>query len=535
MSEIRRYTTVVLGTILLPFVLAAGQTAHAATPKTQTLRLYTWADTYSNTAHASMAYGKTRDIRVGNFGHANQVAFVRFSVPASAVNRVVSAKLLLTRTGHHLPGTTITVARAGNNWTEGRLTKKSSPAIARTYSGTWVNQSTNTVSINVTGAIKGQRTVALALRSWVHNDAAIFRSREAGSGIPTLELTLKANTPAAIPLKVPAPKPAPTPPVTRPPVTPPTASGCVTSSLLVPSCNVWFGDTPQAYTHTCFPLSKCLAIDEGFTARKFDIVHMYKVNGALFPNAGEIALANQGRTLSINWKPATDMTWADVAAGKADSRIDAEAAYLQAHFDRKFFLTIYHEPEDNVIATPGSGMTVADYVAMYRHTIKRLRADGSNTFISVMNYMGYYRWDSMRDALYPGDDVVDWIAWDPYMYNPSNQPGYDFAALVNTAHGSQPGMYDWATTQHPGKPLMLAEYGAFDQGLSGAPLGPSQFYPTITAQLPKFPALRALIHFTMNPVDVAAGQGTSPTETSAGLAAWRAVAQNPMFDVSGSP
>ena len=234
--------------------------------------------------------------------------------------------------------------------------------------------------------------------------------------------------------------------------------------------------------------------------------------------------------LSANWKPATDMTWAAVAAGQADGRIDAEAAYLKAKFNRPFFLSIYHEPEDNVNATPGSGMTTADYVAMYRHTVARLRADGATKFVTVMNYMGYYRWDSMRDALYPGDDVVDWIAWDPYMHSPGATAGHDFAALINTAHGTSPGFYDWATTQHPGTPLMIGEYGVYDENIATNPTGPAQFYASIATELPRFPALKALDHFTMDPKDVAAGNGTSPTETIAGLAAWKVLAESPVFN-----
>jgi hypothetical protein len=302
------------------------------------------------------------------------------------------------------------------------------------------------------------------------------------------------------------------------------------SAKLVSSCQVWFGDTPQAYTHTLLKASQSLAVDEAFTGRKFDILHQYKVNGALFPNADEIALADQGRILSETWKPATDMTWAQVAAGQADSRIDAEAAYLKTNFNEPFFLSIYHEPEDNVVPTAGSGMTVADYVAMYRHTILRLRADGATMFTTVMNYMGYYRWDSMRDALYPGDDVVDWIAYDPYMYGPGNTAGHDFASMVNTAHGTSPGFYDWATTTHPAKPLMIAEYGAFDNTLSANPQGPAQFYSTIASQLPKFPALKAVDYFTMDPSDVGAGNATTPVETADGLAAWKRVAQSSIFN-----
>ena len=46
-----------------------------------------------------------------------------------------------------------------------------------------------------------------------------------------------------------------------------------------------------------------------------------------------------------------------------------------------------------------------------------------------------------------------------HLHTPATSRASDFAALVNTAHGSSPGFYDWATKTHPGKPLMLAEWG----------------------------------------------------------------------------
>ena len=61
------------------------------------------------------------------------------------------------------------------------------------------------------------------------------------------------------------------------------------------------------------------------------------------------------RVLLENWKPATDMTWAQVAAGAADSRIDAEANYIKTSFPYPFFLAVWHEPENDVIATPAPG------------------------------------------------------------------------------------------------------------------------------------------------------------------------------------
>jgi beta-mannanase len=218
------------------------------------------------------------------------------------------------------------------------------------------------------------------------------------------------------------------------------------------------------------------------------------------------------------------MSWAAVAAGRADARIDREADYLKANWDRPFFLTIYHEPEDNVVQTAGSGMTAEDYRAMYRHVALRLRADGVTNAVTVMNYMGYYGYaaQSWWGDLYPGDDVVDWIAWDPYAHSQDfGTMGDDFAALLNKRGGTTfPGFYTWATTSHPGKPLMLAEWGVFERttDLASKP----QFFDTIPRQLASFPWVKAMVYFDS---PNAPRGDTRIDSTSESLTAFRSLSQ----------
>ena len=81
--------------------------------------------------------------------------------------------------------------------------------------------------------------------------------------------------------------------------------------------------------------------------------------------------------------------------------------------------------------------------------------------------MNYEKWNntSWWGDLYPGDDVIDWIGVDSYL---NAQPGGfhngDFTYLMNRTTGKSkfPGFYTWATTKHPGKPIMVAEWGVYD-------------------------------------------------------------------------
>jgi hypothetical protein len=79
-------------------------------------------------------------------------------------------------------------------------------------------------------------------------------------------------------------------------------------------------------------------------------------------------------------------------------------------------------------------------------------------------------------------------------------------------------MYDWATHAHPGKPLMLAEWGADG---SRHPDLKAAFFRSVTAELPKRPALKALIYFD--------SPGTRVDSSPESVAGFRAMVGNRYF------
>ena len=294
------------------------------------------------------------------------------------------------------------------------------------------------------------------------------------------------------------------------------------SALLVPSCGLLWGVAPGAYTTT--PHQDALATFEQKVGRSMDIYHQYHTNDQLFPTADERAVAenpSNPHLLLLNWKPATDMTWADVADGRADSRIDREADYIKSTFPHRFFLTIWHEPENDVNPVAGSGMTATDFKDMFRHVVLRMRADGASEPVFVVNYMSYphFSVQSWWKDMYPGDDVVDWLAVDAY--NSGQPTGFnsgDFSQLMNRPKDSWPGFYNWATANHPNKPIMLAEWGVFDN--SSDPNIKAPFYNSVKAQLSNYPDLKAMVYFDspMSPKG-----GTSFDSTPTDLTAFRSL------------
>jgi beta-mannanase len=294
-------------------------------------------------------------------------------------------------------------------------------------------------------------------------------------------------------LYFPAP-PAPTPP--------PLASQCALSAKLVPSCAALFGSTVSTTG------SERTALDsvnrqETELNHGLDLLHVYHSGTGDWPTADEVsALADTKypRYLFANWKPENGSTWAQVAAGAQDSAIDTVASRIKTRLGgRKFFLAVHHEPE-NELGGAGSGMTPADYQAMFRHVVLRLRADGLSNLVSVWDMMGWYRhgenglYGSGSNGLYPGDDVVDWIAYDPYATNA--EPLATFAN--NTASGSSfPGFYTWATQTHPGKPLMLAEFAI----LGNSSQARADSFNQVMHQVRALPAIKAFVYWNSRPND----------------------------------
>jgi beta-mannanase len=297
-------------------------------------------------------------------------------------------------------------------------------------------------------------------------------------------------------------------PDTGPPAPGDCGPGTVTfSSALVPSCGVMWGAVANAFgNRPDWPVQGPDSHRRYETAigRTFGIYSHYYSAESRFPRPDEIALTREAgnpRVLYANWKIASGMTFADVAAGRADTLIDAQAAHLKANYPEKLFVSIQSEMEWQVNPTPGSGRTAADYARMYRHVVDRMRAKGVRNIIWVISYGGYAKWATKPwfPELYPGDAYVDWISWHPYATAwPVVQ---DFAGLVNSTYGSTdpayPGMYRYLTRRHPGKPLMLGEFGIFhDPRNAGSLLSrKAAFYTSVKNQLAAFPAIKAIINF----------------------------------------
>lgn len=484
---------------------------------TATVQIRAAADAYVARNQPRSNFGRAMTLIASNSPAWGKISYLRFNIAALPKgSALVSASLLLTRDSRHLSGR-IAVDSVSSRWTETGVTRTAAPATSRHLATVVTSPTANTVSTDVLSAVRGHSSIDLAVSSSLTTSSVRFGSRESSTP-PVLRLTLRGGDGTGGP-------------TAKPPGGAPSQAKCSVSAKLVPSCGRWWGVAPRAFT--TIPHAQALAQTEQYAARAYDIFHSYHRDSEQFPTATERAIAlapGHERLLLLNWKPATDMTWADVAAGRADQRLKAEAAYIHATFPHPFFLNVWHEPENDVSARAGSGMTAADYAAMYRHVVLTLRHNGADRIVTVMNYMGYVPWASSSwfSQLWPGDDVVDWIGLDPY--GSADSGGYrahDFPTLVNRKGGSFAGYYTWATTTHPTKPVMIAEWGVYESAKS--PGGKASFYRTVGQQISHYPQIKALVYFDMPVPPDTKGGNTSPESSDSSLAAYRSLGHDPAF------
>ena len=304
------------------------------------------------------------------------------------------------------------------------------------------------------------------------------------------------------------------------------------SALLVPTCGTLFGSTINTKGSERSSLDS-IARQEAQLGRPLDIVHTYYAGAQSWPYANETALVtdrSRQRYLFANWKPENGSTWAQVAAGRQDALIDAAAARIKQRLQgRPFFLAIHHEPENDLNAGI-PGMRASDYQAMFRHVVQRLRADGAK-FVSVWVMMSWHThgerglYSSAPTGFYPGDDVVDWIGADPYLFN-----GATLKSVIDqTASRGWPGFYTWATRDHRDKPIMLAEVGV------SAPTTTQRAAAlrALPAQVAALPAIKAVVAFNHG-VDKNARYDYSLDTNPTVLSAARAAFSSPPFVRIGS-
>jgi hypothetical protein len=276
---------------------------------------------------------------------------------------------------------------------------------------------------------------------------------------------------------------------------------CTVDDMLVNSCRPWFGASSNRYPEILGTQLNQFLYFEQRTGRQMDIAHTYHPPGDNALTETDHHFATRADTyLMTNWALARDWASAAGADEAVNAQIDEMAASIKTLGDKKIFLTLSHEPEDNTTAAPGctasqvkdtaSSGTSEDYRAMWANVRARFDAAGVANVVWVMNYMGSEGWDCMVDDLYPGDDLVDWIVFNAYQHG--DRTKVDFASRVG-------GFYDLLTARsgqrhdYLSKPWGIVEWGIHNSSQDNAKLYYAQAKEAVESGA--FPKLRYYLVF----------------------------------------
>ena len=410
------------------------------------------------------------------------------------------------------------------------LSADTAPPYGRVWDAVTADSTTTEVTFDLTGAIDAPGRFGFAVTTPGRDAYLEFEGVGGGNEGPML-----LTRPAPSPSPEPGAGPEPDPPAVTPEAgqAETTYGTCETDEKLVPDCGVLNGAAAGAHTNR--PKEEAFLDFERTVGGTQHIYHAYeRGDRRLFPTPEQIELATDPanpRTLFINWKPRM-ATWAEIAAGdpEVDRFLTRLAEHIRQNFDQPFFLTIHHEPENDVVNRAGSGMEPRDYREMFRYVVEFLRSSGVDNIVTVMNYMGYLKWTEVpwHDELYPGDDVVDWIGVSGYGQSLSDDGHSDFSEIVDqTKDGSAwPGYYHWVGQQHPSKPFMLAEWGVFEN--ADYPDHQRTVFRSAAEQFAYYPRLKAIVYFSSPDAE---GRDSEVDSDPEALEAYRDLMASELFEV----
>jgi len=232
---------------------------------------------------------------------------------------------------------------------------------------------------------------------------------------------------------------------------------------------------------------------EQLIGRKYAIDHRYYDWGSILPSPYERWTEAQGRVPMVNlcachFNSSTVVSWKEIASGADDAYITSLADGF-AFFGKPVFFVFDGEAENKLKGGEWGGPP--DYRNAFRHIVEIFRAHGANN-VAFMWVTTAYAFEAasgqVQDvkSMYPGDDVVDWIASDPYNFNHSGA-WHSLSREMDT-------WYQWARTEHPDKPLALAEWGSKED-----PKDPERkakwFEDALRDLSTKYRAVKAVVYF----------------------------------------
>src|SRR5262249_17816459 len=149
------------------------------------------------------------------------------------------------------------------------------------------------------------------------------------------------------------------------------------------SCRPWLAMTAGSYPGVGTDKKSQVLEEERVFGKQVDAVKTYHTAGQVLDST-DLYFVNRANTfLMANWKPVSG-AWSQASPSNhtatATQNIDAMAKSIKAVAPHKIFLTVWHEPENDVgsgttcTTLKGSNGTPTDYVNMWHYVRQRFDA-----------------------------------------------------------------------------------------------------------------------------------------------------------------
>jgi glycosyl hydrolase family 26 len=228
--------------------------------------------------------------------------------------------------------------------------------------------------------------------------------------------------------------------------------------------------------------------------RRFDIHHLYYHTDKALPSNDMVSAAKSGHIILMSFDPDpinSTPTWQEIARGDQDATLVKRAQELR-DFGVPVMLTFDHEADSNI----GPFGRAADYVAAYRHVHNVFQSQGATNVIWVWNMRGIlFTSTSAADAMYPGDQYVDWVSADAYNW----YPGKRGSTWRSFADSFEP-FHQWASRNHPDKPQMAVETGVQEDTATPDAGRKAAWIRDMAATLKSWPEMKGVVWFNSDKI-----------------------------------
>lgn len=196
---------------------------------------------------------------------------------------------------------------------------------------------------------------------------------------------------------------------------------CTPDTKLVNPCRPWLGAWAHDYPQAGSGVKNQIVYHEQRIGRQVDLVKEYKTQGGQLSADDKYFINRPGTYLVMTWKPASNFGAGAGGTAAVNSDIDAMADSIKSVAPKKIFLSVWHEPENDVSpgtsacsSAQGNAGSPAQYRAMWANVRSRFDARSVKNVVWTFMPMGYSGWNCLEKDMWPGNNLVDWIMWDPY-------------------------------------------------------------------------------------------------------------------------